>query len=238
MAQNLDQKDIELIRMLKGKNMDDSSIAAAMKMTIDEVQHAINSIYSNIDPMMEILFTVDTYNAMIGDLSFLSLQIQEKYKDKSGKTIEPISEKDVKLIMELNSKKSKLNIEKIKLLENISENKGSRKQYSMSAFSEKNQSINPISSDNLPKIKHKIRPKELYSYIYKTLNWLMLEQKNMKQFKKQIKKKKYYSKLLKASQAPNEQTFDDVILCIKMRKLPKPTGNVEKHLHKYWSELS
>lgn len=230
----MDQKDIEFIRMLKGKNMDISSIATATKMSVEEIQQALVSIYSNIDPTMEIKFAVDTYNVMISDLSFLILQIQEKYKDKEGKTTDPISEKDIKLIMELNSKISKLHNEKIKLLESIS-NMSPHKQYDISSFETQKPALEPVTPIHKP-IKRKIRPTELYDYIYKILNWIMLEQKSMQQFKKAIKKKKYYTKLYNASKAPNEETFNDAVLCIKQRKLPTPTGNVEKYLFKYWNE--
>lgn len=227
------QKDIELIRMLKGKNMDDTSIATAMNMEVEDVQNAILDIYSHIDPAMEILFAVDTYKAMIGDLSFLSMQIQEKYKNPEGKTTDPISKEDIKLVMELNSKISKLHVDRIKLLESIKDMKYSRKQTGIDTF----YNIPPLSTPT-PKIKRKINPDDLYEYIYKTLNWLMLEHKNHKQFKIKIKKGKYYMKLFNISKSPDKKTFDDVILCIKMNKIPKPLGTTEKHLYNYWNELT
>ena len=109
-------------------------------------------------------------------------------------------------------------------------------------------SSNIVKMDIESQVRHKhekeprkISVSKLHKYIYSTLeqlnsmDFVQYQQDCREMFKNRIKKKKYYKKLYKASKAPNEQIFNDVILCIKKNKLPKPVRDIEDYiLYRYW----
>jgi len=232
--QYVSREVVEQIRMLKGRNIPMSQIAKSVDLNEDIVANIISSLTREIDPMTEMLSSIDSYSTMILDLSSLISDLKE-----SGK------ETDRKDLSDYMKQRAELQKEKINLLTKVIELKTKHTstptgiaQYS-SRQPEEKIPIQEIQQDNndkeqvdeeLPIVNKK---KICRIFCYKVLAILSQFGFTLTSLKEDGVDKKSRKLIIRATGCTREE-FRIIIKRIKQGKFPVPRNSVEIRLRKAW----